>query len=78
MATFIFDLDGTLANTIPIIRRVAKITSEQYLSLIHIFHLCADELRKYDMCGIMHNVRKKKSHREAVDYEYKYYLDCRG
>ena len=30
MATFIFDLDGTLANTIPIIRRVAKITSEQY------------------------------------------------
>ena len=42
------------------------------------FHLCADELRKYDMCGIMHNVRKKKSHREAVDYEYKYYLDCRG
>ena len=30
MAAFIFDLDGTLANTIPIIRRVARITSEQY------------------------------------------------
>ena len=30
MTAFIFDLDGTLANTIPIIRRVAKITSEQY------------------------------------------------
>ena len=30
MAAFIFDLDGTLANTIPSIRRVARITSEQY------------------------------------------------
>ena len=30
MATFIFDLDGTLADTVPIIRRVARITSEQY------------------------------------------------
>ena len=30
MAAFIFDLDGTLANTIPIIRRVARITSGQY------------------------------------------------